>query len=399
MAYQFNGFRATKPVIRLIDASQKIYEVFFIVYDSENKKRSFRYKAGINSEPRYKRKKQAAATANVLWEALNDNWNPLIDRYPDFRRKKPEAIPINFTDALEKALQIKKSTLSKFSCYDYVGSVRFIKKAASALGISFSFIKELKRLDIREIINKAKELNKWSVKSRNKHLTILKSLLSVLVDEDMLDFNPAAKIKNDPEEETIGYKRLTNDEKERIADHLLLQAPDFFEYLMFIYDDGIRRKETLLLRIRDFNLATKEINIRPEVAKMKRGRIVPITETLLQILLRRQIWNYPPDYFLFSNNKFLPGPVVYHPNTPTTWWKKMVIQGLNIDCKMYSLKHKGADDKIMAGIDLDVLRTLYGHRSKQMTEIYARAVKGKYNQQIIDKAPVFSKLVEMKMAK
>jgi site-specific recombinase XerD len=86
---------------------------------------------------------------------------------------------------------------------------------------------------------------------------------------------------------------------------------------------------------------------------------------------------------------------MYHPNTPTHWWKQMVIDGLGIDCKMYSLKHKGADDKIEAGIELDALRNLYGHKSKQMTEIYARAVKGKYKQNIIDQAPVFAKVVKM----
>jgi len=49
MAYQFNGFRATKPVVRLIDELHFVYEVFFIVYDPDGKKHYFRYKKGINS--------------------------------------------------------------------------------------------------------------------------------------------------------------------------------------------------------------------------------------------------------------------------------------------------------------------------------------------------------------
>lgn len=73
--------------------------------------------------------------------------------------------------------------------------------------------------------------------------------------------------------------------------------------------------------------------------------------------------------------------------SPTNWWRKLVIEGLGIDCKMYSLKHKGADDKIKAGIDLDALRHLYGHGSKQMTEYYARGLREAYKQQIIRLAP------------
>lgn len=395
MAYQFNGFRATKPVVRLIDSDNGFYEVFFCAYDSDGKKHYCRYKKDINKEPKSKRKVQASATAEVLWEALLGGWNPLVNKYPDFR-KQVRQDHVLFCDALDIAKEIKRKILSKYSMYDYDGCIRFLKAAARKTGHYYQRIREFKRSDIRDIMETARETNRWSNKARNKYLTIFKSLLSVLVDEELIDFNPAAKIRNDPEEQTEGFRRLTDDEKETIADHLLLHAPDFFEYLMFIYDDGIRRKEALMLKISDFNMTRKEITIRPEVAKTRKARTVPITDTILQILLRRQIWNFPQEYYLFSSDKFLPGPNPYHPNTPTSLWRRLVIEGLGIDCKLYSLKHKGADDKIEAGIDLDVLRTLYGHKSKQMTEIYARAVKDKYKQQIIDKAPVFAKVVQMK---
>jgi hypothetical protein len=63
---------------------------------------------------------------------------------------------------------------------------------------------------------------------------------------------------------------------------------------------------------------------------------------------------------------------------------------------MYSLKHKGADDKIKAGIPLDALRRLCGHGSKQMTEIYAAGIINEYNREIIEKSPQFAKVIEMK---
>ena len=401
MAYQFNGFRATKPVERLIDPVNGIYEVFFIVYDANNKKHHMRYKKGINCFPKAERKKLAQASADVLWEEMqHNNWNPLISRIPQCKRKDP-VDKMNLSDGLDYALEIKRKILSKYSMYDYDGCVRFIKEAAGNLGQKFAFVNELKRRDILYILREAKEYFEWSNKARNKYLSIFRSLLSTLVeveDRVILESNPALGIKDEKEEDGFGYKRLTDEEKNKIADHLLLKAPDFFDYLMFIYDDGIRRKETLLLQISDFNLTRREIIIRPEVAKTNVGRIVPVTDTILQILLHRKIWTYPPDYYLFSNIKFKPGPVPYHPNTPTTWWRELVIGDLGIDCKMYSLKHRGADDKIRAGLDLDILRNLYGHKSKQMTEIYAKAVKEKYNQQIIDHAPAFAKVVEMKKA-
>jgi integrase len=151
-----------------------------------------------------------------------------------------------------------------------------------------------------------------------------------------------------------------------------------------------------MLQVRDVNMIRREIRIRPEVAKTNNARTVPITSAIMAILEARDIYNLPPDYYIFSSNNFKPGTEPYHPNTPTNWWRKLVIIGLGIDCKMYSLKHKGADDKIESGISLEVLRSLYGHKSYQMTEIYAKAVREKHKQQIIDNSPAFAKVVQMK---
>lgn len=396
MAYQFNGFRATKPVVRLIGIDT--YEVFFALYGTDNKKKNMRYKSGVNSAPHALRKQAAHALADVLFEALTTGWNPCHEKYPSWK-KQAEILKLNFSEALDFSYNIKKVFLSKFSAYDYAGCIRFIKKAAKSTGHLFADVTTIERKDIRLIMATAKEFNAWSNKSRNKHLTILKSLFSVLVDEERIKFNPAHGIKNEPEEKGSGYKRLTDPEKERIAEYLVRVAPEYFEYLMFIYQLGIRRKELLMLKISDINLTCREITIRAEVAKTNRERKVPITDELMEIILRREIWTCSPEWFLFSSDNFLPGPGQYHPNTATNRWKKLVIEDLGIDCKMYSLKHKGADDRIMAGLSIDVLRTLYGHRSYIMTEGYATAVREKYMEKIIEMSPVFAKVIAMNKAK
>lgn len=400
MAFQFKKFKATKPVPRLVDPSKGTYEAFFIVYDLTGKKHVFRYSKGVNSRPKSDRVYQAKAMADVLWEALSKGWNPLEEKYPRFEEEVTAHQLMTFPEALKYAADVKRRELSKYSMYDYDGCARFISAAARKTGHDASVITAIKKGDIRELIGQAKEDNGWSNKARNKYLTILRSLLGVLAEEDIIEFNPAGRIKMEREEETIGYRRLTNDEKERVATHLLEHAPDFFEYLMFIYDDGVRRTETLQIRVSDVNLGREEVRIRADVAKTNRERIIPITSTIKDILLGRQVWALPGEYFLFSSNNFRPGPTPYHPNTPTNWWRKLVQApaasgGLGIDCKMYSLKHKGADDKIEAGIELDVLKTLYGHRSSQMTEIYARAVREKYKQKLINNTPSFAKVISL----
>lgn len=86
---------------------------------------------------------------------------------------------------------------------------------------------------------------------------------------------------------------------------------------------------------------------------------------------------------------FQPSPNHIKRDTVTKLWKKIIINKLGIDKHKYALKHTGANDKILAGIDLDALRELYGHSSKLMTEKYARRVKEVYRAQIIEKSPSF----------
>lgn len=383
MAYQFKGFRTTRPVARLVSASACTYEAFFVLYLPDGTRRNMRYKAGINSLPARQRKAQAEATASILWEALLDGWDPRLNKYPLFT-DQPDA-RMTFGDMLDYALRKKAATLSKYSLYDYQGCVRFICKAAPG----YMGLLEIERRDIRHIMDQAKLMFGWSSKARNKYLTLLKALLSVLVDDEILKFSPAAGIKNEPEEAYIGYRRATDEEQRRIVDHIAAVSPAFLNYLLFIYQDGIRRKEALLLQARDVNLQRRELRIRPEVAKTNRERICPITPEMFEVLSCLKVYELPPNWYIFSSDQFRPGPKAYHPNTPTSWWRREVIDGLGIDCKMYSLKHKGADDKIRAGIPLDVLRALYGHGSTQMTENYAREMREQYKQQIIDKAPGF----------
>jgi hypothetical protein len=62
---------------------------------------------------------------------------------------------------------------------------------------------------------------------------------------------------------------------------------------------------------------------------------------------------------------------------------------LGIDVNAYAMKHLGADDKIIAGVDLDSLRETYGHASKLMTKTYAKKLLEVYRNDIIKNSPKF----------
>lgn len=86
---------------------------------------------------------------------------------------------------------------------------------------------------------------------------------------------------------------------------------------------------------------------------------------------------------------FIPGPTPIKRDTATKRWQKIVKIKLGIDVNMYAYKHKGADDKLIAGINLDSIRNQLGHSTKKMTSTYAKGITGVYKKDIIDNSPEF----------
>ena len=113
------------------------------------------------------------------------------------------------------------------------------------------------------------------------------------------------------------------------------------------------------------------------------------------------IQNSQNDFYLFGSHRehfnrglkkeldFIPGPNQLSRDTASKLWRKLIKDSLNIDITMYSLKHLGGDKKILAGVELDALRELYGHTSKRMTERYTKTLKEINRKQIIEKSPDF----------
>lgn len=274
--------------------------------------------------------------------------------------------------------------------------------AIKSLHFNYLTVSETKRAHIRRLANEVKLKRKWSNKAHNKYLGHIKSVLSVLVDWDIIERNPAHLIKQLPEEDSNANVPASPDEHQIIKEHLENSHPHFYVYVATIFHTGIRPKEVLGITLRMVDLSKRQIILPANITKTKKERIVPINDHLSSMLYDMELDGFPLDFFLFgsyrepgqgnrskSNLDFVPGPTRIRRNTASMKWKKIVKDGLGIDVNLYSNKHAGANAKILAGIDLDALRELYGHSSKLMTMRYAKAVKEVYRKQIMEKSPEF----------
>jgi len=381
----------TTPKVVKYDDLSKSWFVYFR-YD----KKLFRYKFGINYIQNYKeRLSEANALRDALLLKLKDGWNPNV---PDLIQSTAN---YTFIEALDFAIEKKKLSIGKKTLSGYNGTIKFIKEAITSIHYDNLLISETKRAHIKLIMEKAKEQRKWTNNGYNKHLNHLKAILSELIQWDIIEVNPAHNIKNLSVAESEANTPASVEDIEKIKELLSSKYPDFYNFIITIFHTGIRPEEILKIKLEMVDLINSEIILPAAITKTNKKRIVPINQHLKEYYLQMKLDQLPKDFYLFGSYResgkgnigkykdFIPGPTKMNRDTATRRWESIVKKGLGISMNMYAMKHLGANRKILAGLELDSLRELYGHTSKLMTEKYAKVVKEVHRKNILENSPAF----------
>jgi len=356
----------------------------------------FRYKYGINYITNLKKREaEANIICDALLQKLKEGWNPNV----------PDVVNnfscLTFSEALDFAIEKKTPNLGSKTLCGYKSTVKFIKEALKATNMTKLLVADTKRIHIKLIIEKTKEQRKWSNKSFNKNLGYLKAILSELMQWDIIENNPAHGIKSLKVGEITAFTPATDEEVKLIKEKILVEFPSFYVYIISIFHTGIRPEELLHIKLKMINLQKSQIVLPPEITKTDIERIVPLNPFLKNYFEEMKLSDYPDEYFVFGSKReftnrglkkdldFIPGPRRLNRDCASKLWRKLIIDGLKINVNMYSLKHLGANKKILAGVELDALRELYGHTSKMMTLRYAKVVKEVNRNQIMEKSPDF----------
>lgn len=150
------------------------------------------------------------------------------------------------------------------------------------------------------------------------------------------------------------------------------------------------------------SLRHREIILPTEITKVgKVDRTIVIDDGLMEVLIEMEIEKYPKDFYLFGSFResgrgnvgkhldFICSTTPIKRDTATKRWCKIVKDDLGINVNMYSYKHKGGNDKLRAGVDLDSIRNQYGHSSTKMTKTYVKEITGFYKDDIIKNSTEF----------
>lgn len=129
--------------------------------------------------------------------------------------------------------------------------------------------------------------------------------------------------------------------------------------LTLTYSVGLRVSEIINLKIEDINCKRMIIHIKN--AKGRKDRIIPLSQTVLE-LLKEYYKHYNPSEYLFngqSTNKYSIGSC-----------QKIYKKYIDNQSSIHTLRHSSATALLENGTDLRVIQKILGHTNVKTTEIY-----------------------------
>lgn len=129
--------------------------------------------------------------------------------------------------------------------------------------------------------------------------------------------------------------------------------------LTLTYSVGLRVSEVVNLKIGDID--SKRMLIYVKNAKGRKDRVVPLSQTVLQ-LLRTYYKEYKPVNYLFNGQK----SEQYSIGSCQLLYKKYIDKGTSI----HTLRHSCFTNLLETGTDLRVIQKIAGHSSSKTTEVY-----------------------------
>jgi site-specific recombinase XerD len=130
--------------------------------------------------------------------------------------------------------------------------------------------------------------------------------------------------------------------------------------LTLTYSVGLRVSEVVNLKIEDID--SKRMLIHLKNAKGRKDRIVPLSQTVLE-LLRQYFKEYKPTVYLFNGQTGLQ----YSIGSCQKIYKKYI----DSDSSIHTLRHSSFTSLLESGTDLRIIQKIAGHSSSKTTEIYA----------------------------
>jgi len=231
----------------------------------------------------------------------------------------------------------------------------------------------------REVLNGYLRRLKTGLSNRtvSRHISTLKTFFRFLVEEGILDVNPARLL-----ESPKLSRRLPGTLSTREVEHLLAQPEPVnpkgrrdAAMLELLYATGLRVSELVTLKLSNINLESGYVRT---IGKGSKERIVPMGEKARKALLT-YIEEGRPRLDRRSRTAYLFLNYLGKQLTRQGFWKILkgyaLQAGIKHEVTPHSLRHSFASHLLEAGADLRSVQMMLGHSDISTTQIYTHVTR------------------------
>ena len=342
------------------EALRKSWYVRWYFSNPKTKKleRQGNIKAGVNRLPKMNdRVKMLKEIRKHLKKAIKQGYSPYEEINDNFETEKKH---INIKDALKKAHDHSKLTVSKVTSNDYFYAK---EQFLDFIGLTNQLkdIKEVNKTTIIKFLNQ--KLEKTSARTRNNYKSSLSALFTVLENKlNLIERNFIKDISNEKTKVKTD-RTFTKTELKNIVDWLKYTDPYLLTYIRFIAYNFLRPVEVNRLKVKDINLEESLLYFQ---AKNKPLKIKRIPSIFIEDIKSLNLHLYNKEYFLFTPK-----------NEPADWDSSD-----NSRRDTFSKRFKKVKDKFNLGSQYG----LYSFRHSFITNLfrYLRSVEKKSYSEAIE---------------
>lgn len=273
-------------------------------------------------------------------------------KFLDIKKEEPKIRFKEFADLYAENYGKKKRSWSSTD-------KMYIEKLKAFFGNRY--LHEITPLLIRQYQSKRQEQDTYrktkpSVGYINRELACLKCMFSQAIEWEYATKNPVKKIK---------FKKENNSrtrflEKEELQELLKHCHPVLRSIVLVAVNTGMRRDEIRTLKWRDVDVLRGFATLYK--TKNGEGRNVPLNRTAKEAIMA--VPKHPNSPYIFCNSR---GKLY---NFRVSFIKALEKAKIS-DFKFHDLRHTAASYLAMAGVDLNTIREILGHKSMSMVLRYA----------------------------
>ncbi len=275
------------------------------------------------------------------------------NRYLDIKKEQK----IKFEDFADEYLELHSKPNNKSWEKSDVNNIKSLKRYFSGrylYEITPLMIERFKTERIKEVSRRHIPLSPATV---NRNLACLKSMFNKAIQWGKLEENPFKAVKLLKE----NNKRLRYLEKEEIVKLLARCSRHLRPIVVVALNTGMRKGEILGLKWQDMDFKRGIIYLYN--TKNGEKREIPINEMVKTALLRTL--KHPDSPYIFCDKTGRP-----FKDIKKSFFTALTKSGI-INFHFHDLRHTFASQLVMAGVDLNTVRELMGHKSLEMTLRYA----------------------------